>query len=257
MVDQILIDLAHMMADAAGEIARQYYRQDIGTQRKGDGSPVTLADQAIEKRLREMLSEARPEDGILGEEYGVESGSSGLTWVIDPIDGTKSFIMGRPTFGTLIALWDGDTPLLGVIDQPILQERWVGVQGQTTMLNGDAARVQPAADLDGAVICSTTPCMFADAPEALTKLDAKGRMSWGADCYAYGLLASGHVDAVVEALLKPYDYAALVNVVEGAGGVITDWQGRPLTLQSFGQSDGHVVAAASVALHAEALALLA
>ncbi len=229
---QELIALASRLADEAGQIAREYFRQPFEVIRKGDDSPVTIADRAIEARMREILEATRPNDTIIGEEYGTQEGSSGYCWVLDPIDGTKSFVMGRPTFGTLIALWHDNTPVLGIIDQPISNERWVGVQGQTSTFNGQPIQSRPCTDLSTAIMGSTTPAMF-DTPvyEAL----GGDRFAWGGDCYAYGLLASGHMDMIIEASLSPYDFAALIPVIEGAGGFIRDWEGNPLTLQSEGK----------------------
>jgi inositol-phosphate phosphatase/L-galactose 1-phosphate phosphatase/histidinol-phosphatase len=155
-----------------------------------------------------------------------------MTWVIDPIDGTKSFVIGRPTFGTLIALCKDDVPVLGIIDQPISKERWTGADGKTT-LNGKVVKVRPCPDFKSACVGSTTPAMFPPPPSGLRrdeiwkKIEANTKMlAWGGDCYMYGLLASGNMDACFEASLSPYDFCALVPVVEGAGGIITDWAGE-------------------------------
>lgn len=236
---QEFIELANRMADKSGEIIRQYYRQPFEIQQKGDRSPVTVADREVEKALRDMLTQERPNDTILGEEYGIIKGNSGLTWVIDPIDGTKSFMIGRPTFGTLIALCDGNTPILGVIDQPITKERWLGADGHKTTLNGAAIKTRPCTNIDDAVIGATTPMMFddvADYGRAYHMFEqGTSRMVWGGDCYMYGLLAGGHVDVVFEQNLKPHDFAALVPIVKGAGGHISDWRGDELTLNATGK----------------------
>lgn len=232
---QEALDLATHLADVAAKIAKQYFRAPFDIIRKGDDSPVTIADRAIEKAMRELIKQHFPQDGILGEEFGTEQGTSGRTWVLDPIDGTKSFVMGRPTFGTLIALWEDDAPLLGIIDQPITGERWIGVKGSTSTLNGKNIQTRLCPSLNDAVICSTTPAMFNGTGPAFEKLANPARMAWGGDCYAYGLLASGHVDLIIEADLSPYDFAALVPIINGAGGHISDWQGTPLTLKSCGQ----------------------
>ncbi len=235
---QEFTDFAKRMADAAGEIIRQHYRQPFEVVSKADESPVTVADRGVEERLRAMIEDARPQDGILGEEFGTKPSASGLTWVIDPIDGTKSFVIGRPTFGTLIALWDGDRPLLGIIDQPILRERWVGSGGVTTH-NDKPVRTRPCASLKSACSASTTPAMFSETGPVWEAFDKQTKMmAWGGDCYMYGLLASGFMDLCVEANLSPYDFAALVPVVQNAGGRISDYEGRPLTLKS----DGRVIA---------------
>lgn len=247
--------LANHLADEAGKIVKKYYRTSFDVESKGDESPVTIADREVEQRLREIIEQKRPEDGILGEEFGIKEGASGYTWVIDPIDGTKSFVIGRATFGTLIALCKGDVPVLGVIDQPIMKERWIGTNEGTFYSNGhlDAeflnrpVRVKPCKELKTARIVSTTPAMF-NGDRIYERLDRAGKMmAWGGDCYMYGLLALGFVDVCVEASLSPYDFAALVPVVKGAGGMITDWQGNELTLKS----EGKVVALGDKALFSQ------
>lgn len=227
--------LANRLADAAGEIICQYFRQRFEVETKSDESPVTIADRKVEERMREILESERPQDGIYGEEYGIKESKSGLTWVLDPIDGTKSFVIGRPTFGTLIALCENSIPKLGIIDQAILKERWVGVDGQTSF-NGQAVKTAACQSIDIARIGSTTPAMFKDKP--VYKNFSEGRFFWGGDCYQYGLMAHGFVDIILEASLQPYDFAALVPVIQNAGGHISDFFGQPLTLES----DGTVVA---------------
>ena len=238
---QEFTQLANTLADRAGEIVKKYYRTPFDTEQKGDDSPVTIADRAVEKEIREILEDKRPQDGIFGEEFGVKKSESGLMWVIDPIDGTKSFMMGRPTFGTLIALCEGDNPKLGVIDQAITDERWIGIKGAQTTLNGKSVKTRPCSNLDDAIICSTTPSMFDDTGPVYEKF-YKGKMAhgliWGGDCYMYGTLASGYLDMTIEAALSPYDFAALVPVVEGAGGLICDYEGHDISLKS----DGRVIA---------------
>jgi inositol-phosphate phosphatase/L-galactose 1-phosphate phosphatase/histidinol-phosphatase len=242
---------AETLADEAGEIARRYFRRPLAVDTKADASPVTEADRQIEAVIRKRIHERYPSHGVLGEEHGRAAGTSRLTWVIDPIDGTKSFISGMPNFGTLIALLDGDAPVLGVIDHPALRERWVGRAGVPTCSNGSICRTSPCASLAQAVLYATTPDMFkGTARKPFEAVSRRARMRrFGGDCYAYALLASGYIDVVIEAGLQPYDFLALVPVIEGAGGVITDWQGRALRLDS----DGQVVAAATPALHRELL----
>lgn len=238
---QEFIKLANTLADEAREIVKKYYRSAFDIEQKGDFSPVTIADRNVEARIREILEKERPEDGIFGEEFGIKASKNGLMWVLDPIDGTKSFMMGRPTFGTLIALCEEDVPKLGVIDQAITDERWIGISGQQTTLNGKAVKTRPCASLNDAVICSTTPSMFDNMPQYYERF-YEGKMAhgliWGGDCYMYGALASGYLDMTIEASLSPYDFAALVPVVEGAGGVICDYEGNALNLKS----DGKVIA---------------
>lgn len=236
------IALALRLADAAGDAIRPHFRSGVGVERKGDASPVTVADRAAEEAMRRMLKAEVPRDGIIGEEFGSEEGTSGRTWVLDPIDGTVSFIAGRPIFGTLIALLVDGWPVLGVIDQPILGERWVGASGFPTTFNGKEVRTRPCRELSDAMLATTGPHYFDDHQgEHFMTLAAKTdhkRMVMGGDCYNYGLLASGHLDVVCEAGLKLHDWAALVPVVEGAGGTMCDWNGEPL----HAQSDGHVLA---------------
>lgn len=235
---QEFFELANTLADEAGKIVKKYYRTPFDIEQKGDDSPVTIADRNVEQRLREIIEKQRPQDGILGEEFGTKKSENGLTWVIDPIDGTKSFMMGRPTFGTLIALSENDVPKLGIIDQAISEERWVGVSGEQTTLNGKICKTRPCSSLQQAIISSTTPSMFDGMPAYYERFH-EGKMAhgmiWGGDCYMYGLLASGHLDITIEANLSPYDFAALVPVVEGAGGLICDYEGKALTLKSNGQ----------------------
>lgn len=233
------LPLAKRLADEAGDILRGVFRQDFTVQTKRDNSPVTEADRAVELRLREIIEKERPHDGILGEEFGPKESQSGLTWVLDPIDGTKSFVIGRATFGTLIALAEGETPKLGIIDQPILRERWIGMDGTQTTYNDRPIKTRPCAHVDEARIASTTPAMFTNTGPAYLIFDETGkRMAWGGDCYMYGLLASGFMDICIEAELSPYDFAALIPIVKGAGGHISNWRGEDLTLRS----DGRVIA---------------
>ncbi|MCJ2181475.1 histidinol-phosphatase [Novosphingobium sp. 1949] len=235
--------LAMRLADAAGAAIRPYFRSpDIGTETKGDASPVTVADRAAEEAMRAILRAEAPRDGIIGEEFGTEKGTSRRDWVLDPIDGTVSFVVGRPIFGTLIALLVDGWPVLGVIDQPILGERWVGASGRATTFNGQPVRTRRCAQLSDAVLATTGPHYF-DAHEgehfmALAAQTNHKRMVMGGDCYNYGLLASGHIDLVCEAGLKLHDWAALVPIVEGAGGTMCDWNGDPL----HAASEGHVLA---------------
>jgi inositol-phosphate phosphatase/L-galactose 1-phosphate phosphatase/histidinol-phosphatase len=249
-----LVALAGRLADAARPIARRYFRTPVDVDDKNDDSPVTIADREAETAMRAILDKAVPTHGVCGEEHGQVRMDADYVWVLDPIDGTKAFITGLPIFGTLIALLYRGTPVLGVIDQPILGERWLGVNGSATF-NGRPIKVRACDALDKAYMYSTAPIMFPGVfekrHEALTKRVKLFR--WGGDCYAYGLLASGHVDLVVEASLKLYDFAALVPVVKGAGGLITDWQGKELDMNS----DGSVLAAGDAAAHGAAMAVLA
>ena len=248
------MECAERMADAAGEVLRRYFRTPLLIEAKGDESPVTKADRETETAIRAVIADAYPEHGIRGEEFAPVNPGAEFTWVLDPIDGTKSFITGKPLFGTLISLAHHGRPVLGIIDQPVLRERWRGIDGVSATFNGEPAKVRGCTDISDAMLYATAPDMFlGDDAVAFERLCGAVRHPlFGCDCYAYGLLASGHVDLVVEASLQPYDYAALVPIVEGAGGVMTDWAGKPLDLSS----DGRVVAAGDPAIHAAALELL-
>ena len=246
------ITIAERLADAARPIAQRYFRSGIAIESKSDDSPVTRADREIERALRDILAEACPADGILGEEMGGAPDGDGPLWILDPIDGTKAFVTGMPVFGTLIALAIEKRFVLGIIDQPISGERWLGAAGRATALNGAASRVSGCDSLSAARLFTTSPEYYATAGllDAFDRLREQVLITrYGADCYAFGLLASGHVDIAVEAAMNLWDYAALVPVVEGAGGVITDWQGNALV------ADGkaNVVASASATLHEAAL----
>ncbi|MGE4220401.1 MAG: inositol monophosphatase family protein [Alphaproteobacteria bacterium] len=249
------VDLAGRMADAAGDIARRYFRLGIAADDKPDSSPVTAADREAEAAMRAMIEAEFPDHGIWGEEYGVVRGEAEYLWVLDPIDGTKAFMTGLAVFGTLIALARRDRPILGAIDQPISRERWLGAAGHGTTLNGAPVRTTAETDPKRVALYATHPDMFLHDgdPARFARLSAGVRFTrFGAECYGYGLLASGHAGLCVDATMKPHDYMALIPVVEGAGGVTSDWAGRPLGMAS----DGHVLAAASPALHAAALRLI-
>ncbi|MBP2315138.1 histidinol-phosphatase [Azospirillum soli] len=251
-----LVTLAQRLADASGPVVRRYFRTPVAVDDKADASPVTIADREAERTIRAIIEAERPDDGIYGEEFGTKNLDAEWVWVIDPIDGTKSFITGRPIFGTLIALLHRGTPVLGIIDQPIINDRWVGIKGQPTIHNGQPARVRACAGgLAAATLGTTSPDLFPGADiDGFRRVAGRAKVSvYGGDCYTYGLLASGYYDLVVESGLKLYDFAALVPVVTGAGGLMTDWQGNPLNAES----DGRVVAAGDARTHQETLAALA
>ena len=250
-----LIALAHRMADEAGAIARRYFRTPFDVISKDDESPVTIADREVEATIRKLIAAECPDHGIIGEEHGTERADAEHVWVIDPIDGTRAFITGMPLFGTLIALLRDGKPILGVIDQPISNERWIGAAGHPTLFNGKPARCRPCPELAAASLMSTSPDMYEPPANGtpFRRLRQAVRFTrFGGDCYAFGLLACGFIDVMTEAMLKPYDYCALVPVVEGAGGKITDWEGRPLDLKS----DGRVLAAGDPRAHEQALKIL-
>lgn len=253
--DDAFTALALRLSEAAEDILRAHYRRPVEVVRKEDHSPVTLADRAAEAAMRQLIAQAFPEHGIIGEEFGNLREDAPYQWVLDPIDGTRSFLGGYPLFTTLIALVHARRPVLGIISQPVLRERWTGVAGSRTTLNGKPAAVRGCARLAEAVAATTSAEYFTPAQRAKfhTLKGACAHMVAGGDAYAYAMLASGQMDVVVDAGLKPFDYCALAPVIEGAGGVISDWDGRPVTLDG----DGRILAAANAALHAEALALLA
>ena len=251
------IALAMRLADAARAAIRPYFRAQVASERKPDATPVTLADRAAEEAMRRILKAEAGRDTVIGEEFGTDVGSTSRSWVLDPIDGTTGFLAGRPLFGTLIALVVDGWPVLGVIDQPILGERWVGATGRPTTLNGVPARTRTCAALADATIATTGPHYFDNHDGehfmALAAQTDHRRMVMGGDCYNYAMLASGHVDIVCEAGLKLYDWAALVPVVEGAGGTMADWNGEPL----HSGSDGHVIALGDPARLEDGVAALA
>ena len=242
-----LIRFASHLADLAGEAIRPHYRKRIDIESKADASPVTVADRAAEAVMRKAIAAAYPEHGIFGEEYGHERPDAPWQWILDPIDGTKSFVAGLPIFGTLIALTHQGKPVLGVIDQPILRDRWIGAEGHATTCNGAVAPASANTALADAAILTTYVDGFNESEAAaftrLRKACRLNRMS--GDCIAYALIAGGFADIVLDGTVQPYDYAALIPVVQGAGGVITDWEGRALDTRS----PARVLAAANTTLH--------
>ena len=248
---------AEAAADLAGNIIRPLFRSALLVEAKGDASPVTKADRQAELAMRGLLAAKFPGHGIWGEEFGADRPDAEFVWLLDPIDGTRAFVTGRPLFGTLIALLHHGRPILGLIDQPATGERWVGVTGEPTRFRGPLGGImgcRPCAALAQAELSCTSPEIFADyqRPGFQRLRGAARRVTWGGDCYAYGLLALGLVDVIAEASMQPWDWAALVPVIEGAGGSVTDWAGEPLGLKS----DGTVLALGDRRLLAEALALL-
>ncbi len=248
--------LAHRLADAAAAAILPHFRAGAKVQEKGDLTPVTVADRAAEAAMRAILLRDRPADGILGEEEGLTRGNARRLWVLDPIDGTRAFIAGRATFGTLIGLLEDGIPVLGLIDQPVARERWVGrldAQAGAT-LNGRPVRVRACTGLGLARAATTSPAAFSAAGHAaFQRIGGQvADMLFGGDCHNYGLLAAGHLDLVIEEGLRPWDWAALVPVVKGAGGQISDWRGRPLMLGAAGD----VIASGDRRVHEAVLARL-
>jgi len=249
------VALALELAALARPIVLRHFRSPLAVDTKPDRSPVTIADRDAEAAMRAAIARRFPNHGVIGEEHGRDRADAEFVWVLDPIDGTKSFITGKPLFGTLIALAERGRPVVGVIDMPALNECWWGADDRGTLMNGAPVQTRPCGDLAQAMLYATTPHMFHGADEAaFARLAAAVRHPlYGADCYAYAMVAGGWSDLVVEAMLQAYDFCALVPVVEGAGGVMSDWQGRPLTTAS----DGRVVACGDARLHGPVLERLA
>jgi len=237
----------------AEDIPKRYFRQALDIIHKGDDSPVTVADQTCERMIRDALTQHFPDHSILGEEYGFEDKGSEFLWIIDPIDGTRSFISGMPLYSMLIALLQNGVPKLGIVRMPELGEVFTGTPGSAAM-NGMAISTSSVTTLKDAFIYINEGNKIAlEAPDLFRHLCQSGqeqRLSY--DGYPHMLVAMGHADACIDYDLQPYDFLPLVPVIEGAGGIITDWSGAPLTLQS----DGRVVAAATQGLHSELIEIL-
>ena len=252
-LDPRFLSAAIEAAECAGAVIRPYFRAKLETERKGDESPVTIADRGAERVMRAVLEKHFPSHGILGEEFGLHNPQAAYRWVLDPIDGTRAFITGRPVFGTLISLMREGRSVLGIIDQPITGERWVSVDGTTNFTGpfGGRPLTRPCPALGQAELSCTSPDMLGPHMPAWRNLaKAVARTSWGGDCYAYGLLALGQIDIIAECDLKIWDWAALLPVVEGAGGRMTDWNGGRLDPDAF---DGRVLAVGDPALLDKAL----
>jgi histidinol phosphatase-like enzyme (inositol monophosphatase family) len=249
------VSFAHEMADCSGEIIRNAYRSMKRIDIKSDDSPVTETDRAVEKALRTMIEAEYPDHGIIGEEYGTVRNDAEYVWLIDPIDGTKAFIVGIPVFGTLIALARRGEPILGVIDHPISRERWIGADGRQTTLNGRPVYTRNCRDVKKALLATSNPEHF-KGPDHTCFDRVRSAVNWtiyGGSCYAYGLLSSGTLDIGMEAEHDPVDYSAMVPVIRNAGGKITDWQGNPLTIRS----GRRFVATGDPELHDEVIRLIA
>lgn len=248
------LQFARSLADAAGLATLAGFRRPVRIDNKWTTGfdPVTAADKAAERAMRRLIQQRYPQHGILGEEEERAVGSSNFTWVLDPIDGTRSYILGTPLWGTLIALNDGSRPVLGLMDQPFTRERFEG-DGRGAWLNGAELRTRPCPALSEARLMSSSPGMFATPAEQQAFSAVAGQaqiLRYGAACYAYCMLAAGHVDAVVEAGLQPYDIQALIPIIEGAGGIITTWN------DGDAQHGGNIVACGDRRLHAEILGML-
>jgi histidinol phosphatase-like enzyme (inositol monophosphatase family) len=260
LVDPALIAFAHKLADAAGEVIRPYFRQRIDVVNKGaiNGlfDPVTAADKGAEKAIREIIERERPQDGILGEEFGEKASTNGLSWTLDPVDGTRAFITGRHEWASLIALEEDGHPVLGIMDQPVLFERFIGVNGVAeliTVASRTPLRVRECEDISQAVLCATHPdAYFKPAErEAFRRVERAVRMTrYGGDCYIFGAMALGFIDLIIESSFNRWDVAALIPIVEGAGGVMTNWQGGACA------DGGRILAAGDRRIHAQAMDLL-
>jgi myo-inositol-1(or 4)-monophosphatase len=257
-----LITFAHKLADTAGEVIRPYFRQRIEVTDKGLAKgtmfdPVTAADQNAEKAIRAIIERERPEDGILGEEFGEKASRNGFNWLLDPVDGTRAFITGRHEWASLIGLEENGRAVLGILDQPVLRERFVGVNGKAELLSGGTRmplHVRLCADISQAVLCATHPeAYFTPAErEAFRRVQQTVRMTrFGGDCYIFGVLALGFIDLIVESSFHRWDVSALIPIVEGAGGIITNWQGGSCA------DGGQILAAGDPRVHAQAMKLIA
>ncbi len=252
------LEIAHLLADVAREAILPHFRKpglEADNKEAGGYDPVTVADREAETAMRAVLARHRPDDGIWGEEFGQQPGTSGRTWVLDPIDGTRGFISGTPTWGVLIALCETDGPVLGIIDQPYTGERFVGAAGIAEMtgpMGASALATRTTTAIDQAILFTTFPEVGSAADRAgFTAVSEQVRLTrYGMDCYAYALLAAGQIDLVVEAGLNAYDIQGPIAVIEAAGGVVTNWQGGPA------HEGGRALAAANGALHAAALEIL-
>lgn len=258
------IALLHRLADRSGEIALQHFRTSVAVDAKGDDTPVTIADRDAEAAMREIIRATFPDHGIIGEEHGREQADAEWLWILDPIDGTRSFINGVPLFGALIGLWqrtdDGlGKPVLGCVNHPALIERWVGGEDHPTALNGALVKSRACAGIAEASMYYTSSNHFASeevrAFTAVTNAVKQSRAG-GTDCYHYAMVASGWIDMAVEAGLKLHDYAAIVPVLQGAGATVSDWNGKPLALESEITVNGQVLACSDARLHAEVVGLL-
>ena len=250
-----LVTFAAELADADGAVLARYFRSGVASQAKSDESPVTVADREAETVVRTMIEARYPDHGISGEEFGTVRGDAEWLWLIDPLDGTKSFLKGKPTFGALIGLAHRGRHVLGVIDQPFLRERWIGADGHGTRWNGRPVTCRPCAGLGEASMAAVgvDAATLADEPRVAPLRRAVRHLQFGLECYAYGLLAGGHLDLAIDGELGVDDIAALEPVVRNAGGVLTDLEGRTVDATYAGR----IIAAGSPALHRAAIDLMA
>lgn len=255
MTSKTTTQAAAELAQIAERAAMGYFRGQLGTEFKADESPVTQADRGIEDVIRSYLAEHFPDHGIFGEEHGFQGADRADIWIIDPIDGTRSFLSGHPLFGFLLGHLLAGVPQIGVIGMPALGEVFMAVREQGATLNNVAIAVSGQTRLERAILyVNEGDKIYRDHPQLFAQLMQSGQTRrFAYDCYPHALLAAGHVDAVIDYDLQPYDYLPVSVVVEEAGGIMTDWAGKPLTLHS----DGRVISAATPELHAQLLEMLA
>ncbi len=260
MKEKEFLTFAHDLADKATPFLKQGFRAEAArAEMKADRSPVTEVDRAVERQLRDVIISRYPEHGIIGEEWPSYQPEAEYCWILDPIDGTRAFTCGIPTFGMLIALKRSSDILLGVMQQPFTNERWAAEKGGNALYYRDSEstilRTSPCETLQKARFATTSPYLFDDdeKPRFEAIRQATAIQTYGGDCYNYAMLATGHIDLIVEAGLKPYDIAALIPIMEGAGAILTDWEGGPLRLDS---PMLNIVASANRALHDEALGVM-
>lgn len=253
-VPDAYLRLAHRLADAAGEIVRPRFRTAFSSELKEDNSPVTEVDTAVETRLREIVAEEQPGHGFIGEEFADDKADAEFAWVVDPIDGTVAFMCGTPLFGTLIALRHGGDYVLGLVDQPISRERWIGADGHGASFNGQAIRTRACPAIGDAVVTTSGPDDYAhvEFPTMRPIHQAARWVLYGSNSYDYGMLAMGLQDITVDAQMGEHDFAAPAALIRNAGGATCDWEGRPLGAGS----DGRILMVGDAALVAPCLELL-
>ena len=248
------LKIANECAEASGKILKKYFRTKVKIETKSDNSPVTRADKESEKKIRDIIIKKAPECGFYGEETGKFNTNNEYVWVVDPLDGTKGFITGKPLFCTLIGLMKNNKPYIGIINQPILNERWQGIANKESRFNNSKIRTRKCKKLRGLRMYATSPMMFGGKNQKVYKsVRSKiGETLFGADSFAHGLLSSGLVDVLLEANLKPYDFIASAAVVSGAGGKFSDWNGNDLNLDS----DGRILATGDPKIHKQLLKVI-
>ena len=248
------ITFAHRLADADGAVLKRYYRSGIGSDAKADDSPVTRADREAERAVRDLIEATYPDHGIHGEEFPTVRGDAEWLWLIDPLDGTKSFLKGKPTFGVLIGLAHRGRYVLGVIDQPVVGDRWIGADGHGTRHNGSPVRTRPCADLSEAIMAAVGADAATEADEPkVSRLRKRVRwLMFGLECFAYGMMVNGKLDLAIEAMLGTDDIAALEPVVRNAGGVLSDLKGNPVDAAYAGR----IISAGDPRLHEQAVRLM-